>query len=824
MSFAASRDLQATLKENHLLDPDHLSRLTPDMLHRFPEPKALARELVTRGWLTSFQVNRLFSGQLKELKLGPYVLLERLGEGGMGVVFKARHVTLNRTVALKLIRKERLQNPNSVRRFQREVQAAASLSHPNIVMAYNAEEIDGNQLLVMEYIDGTDLAGLIKQFGPLPVAQACDYMRQTALGLQHAHERGLVHRDIKPHNLLLAAPSSASPDLSSTNRQVKILDMGLAKLNEENGAMFTTMTSDGAVMGSPDYMAPEQARDPHLVDIRADLYSLGCTFYQMLTGRVPFPAGTLMQKLTKHATETPAAVESMRSEVPAGVAAIVRKLMAKNAEERYQTPAELAQALEPFCKTSAPTARGESAANSSVENIFQLLAKSRLLLPHELQLVKQRWIELGHTELDAQQFCKWLVDQQYLTEYQALSLLRGRIGHFFINEYKLLDRIGVGKMAGVYRAIHRLGQTVAIKVLPPSKVKDPVAFGRFQREARLALRLNHGNVVRSLQMGSYHDLHYIVMEHLEGETLEEILKQRTKLPPTEAATIVYQALLGLQHLYVSGIVHRDLNPSNLMVLADASPSSPPLVKILDVGLGRAMFQEIDEEVDANVEEDLTKVGTVLGAPPYMAPEQGVDAHASDTRSDLYSLGCILYHTLTGQPPFVEKNVLKLIVLHTKEKPRPLRDFDPALPEDLQQFLDIMLAKDPAQRYQTPEQAAEVLGSYLRSQTASLQIPESPALLPSYRTWLDSTAALEDSAPELETVAFSDAKQATDPRAVTDSDLPMAIPVSPPSQNRIVHYFWKSLWLCLAALRWSARTAMRLLDKAQEWIARRSQSS
>jgi tRNA A-37 threonylcarbamoyl transferase component Bud32 len=255
----------------------------------------------------------------------------------MGAVFKARNWKLGRIVALKLIRKERLDSPEAVRRFQREVRAAAALDHPNIVHALDADEIRGTHLLVMEYVEGAiDLARLVKANGPLPVAQACEFIRQAALGLQHACDRGLVHRDIKPHNLLLTADGTL----------VKVLDMGLARLDQSAPEdESSTMTQDGMVMGTPDYIAPEQAVESHTVDIRADLYSLGCTFYYLLTGQVPFPGGTFIQKINKHQFEQPQPLEQVRPGVPPGVAGVVRKLMAKLPSARYQTPAELAAVL-----------------------------------------------------------------------------------------------------------------------------------------------------------------------------------------------------------------------------------------------------------------------------------------------------------------------------------------------------------------------------------------------------------------------------------------------------------------------------------------------
>jgi serine/threonine protein kinase len=286
----SAASLAEALRHSRLLEPAQLDELTQTLTAQSSEPRALARELVRRGWLTPYQVNQLFLGRGHELLLGSYVLLEKLGEGGMGAVFKARNWKLGRTVALKLIRKERLSNPDTVRRFQREVRAAAALDHPNVVRAHDADEVGGTHLLVMEYVEGTDLARLVKQRGALPVGQACDYVRQAALGLQHAHERGLVHRDIKPANLMLT-PAGV----------VKLMDLGLARLDRADGAeLSSTMTMEGCVVGTPDYVAPEQTLDSHAVDIRADLYTLGCTLYHLLTGRVPFPGGSLGEKIAKH--------------------------------------------------------------------------------------------------------------------------------------------------------------------------------------------------------------------------------------------------------------------------------------------------------------------------------------------------------------------------------------------------------------------------------------------------------------------------------------------------------------------------------------------
>lgn len=354
MATVSVASLVRTLGDLQLLQPAQLKELTRILRANAAEPRAAARELIQRGWLTAYQVRELFQGRGQELVLGRYVLLEPLGEGGMGQVFKARHRELNRMVAVKILREERLAKRDAVRRFYREIQAAAQLSHANIVLVYDANRVNNKLFFVMEYLEGIDLSKLVKQSGPLPVALACEYIRQAALGLQHAFERGLVHRDIKPANLLVTLPPRASAVAASQpaaeaprGQVVKILDLGLAcgEWSEASDSSNTHLTQEGMVLGTVDFIAPEQAKDAHHVDIRADLYSLGCTFYYLLTGRPPFPEGTAMEKLLKHQTEEPVAVRMLRPDLPPEVSALIDKLLLKRPEDRYQTPAELAEAV-----------------------------------------------------------------------------------------------------------------------------------------------------------------------------------------------------------------------------------------------------------------------------------------------------------------------------------------------------------------------------------------------------------------------------------------------------------------------------------------------
>jgi formylglycine-generating enzyme required for sulfatase activity/tRNA A-37 threonylcarbamoyl transferase component Bud32 len=337
------REFLDALRQCNWLDPAKIDELTRQHQGRTFSRRALAKQLVERGLLTSYQVEELLAGRGPNLVFGPYVILSRLGQGGMGEVYKARHRRLGRIDALKVVRKEGVEHTDAAKRFDREVRAAAQLRHPNVVLVYDADEIDGVHYMSMEYVESTDLSRLVKEHGPLPVASACEYIRQAAVGLQHIHEHSLVHRDLKPSNLLL---QQAAPGQSEVDRVVKILDLGLVRFQPSiDSDRPGTMTVSGTVVGTPDFLAPEQAMDAHKVDIRADLYSLGCTLYYLLTAKVPFPGDNFTQKLVAHQMEEPTPVERHRPDVPASVVAVVRKLMSKKPEGRYQTPAELAEEL-----------------------------------------------------------------------------------------------------------------------------------------------------------------------------------------------------------------------------------------------------------------------------------------------------------------------------------------------------------------------------------------------------------------------------------------------------------------------------------------------
>jgi hypothetical protein len=302
-------------------------------------PRACSAQLVAAGALTAYQAEQVLAGQGRALHIGPYVLQERLGHGGMGHVYKAEHRWMKRVVALKIVGQVRRAGGDlaALTHFRREVEAAGRLRHPGIVTAYDAGESQGRLYLAMEYVAGIDLEQFVRDAGPMPVDLACEVVRQTAEALHHAHERGLVHRDIKPSNLMLAPPGVT----------VKLLDLGLAQLTDSQLSAEGAASPDGGLCGTPDFMAPEWGRADRRIDARSDLYSLGCTFYYLLTGQVPYPGGSWTEKLLRHSFETPPAVRQLRPDVPAEIAAVVERLMAREREDRYPSAAAVVSAIVP---------------------------------------------------------------------------------------------------------------------------------------------------------------------------------------------------------------------------------------------------------------------------------------------------------------------------------------------------------------------------------------------------------------------------------------------------------------------------------------------
>lgn len=336
----------AVLLEKSQLIEGH--RLAP-YLQKVKEPetakvtaKEWATSLVGDGLLTKFQARLLLQGKWRNFFIGgKYKVLEHLGSGGMGTVYLCEHRFMRRRVAVKLLPPDKAENTGGIERFRREAQAVARLDHPNIVRAHDIDQDGPIHFLVMEYIDGISLQHLIEARGALSIARAVNYIAQAAQGLQHASKMNLVHRDIKPSNLLL--------DRTGT---IKILDLGLARF-QNSGDNLTQMIDSKTVLGTADYLAPEQARDSN-VDVRADIYSLGAMFYFLITGKPPFDGGNVANKLIRHQATVPARADSVRAEIPEGLADVIAMMLEKDAANRPQTPAEVVELLRPWLEPVAP--------------------------------------------------------------------------------------------------------------------------------------------------------------------------------------------------------------------------------------------------------------------------------------------------------------------------------------------------------------------------------------------------------------------------------------------------------------------------------------
>lgn len=319
------------------------------------EPVELAKALQKRKVITRWHCEKLLQGKYKGFFLGKHKLLGHIGSGGMSSVYLAEHVMMHDLRAIKVLPQSRLGKSSYLKRFQQEAKAIASLNHPNVVRAHDIDNQGDTHYIVMEYVDGDDLQTIVKKKGPLSFEKVANYIAQAAHGLQHAHDVGLIHRDIKPANILI-----------NSRGQVKILDLGLALFADDAQASLTIDYND-KVLGTADYLAPEQALNSHKVDPRADLYGLGCTMYFMLTGHPPFPDGTIAQRIAKHQKEMPKEIRKIRPECPGELEGICWKLMQKDPKFRYSSAAQTAEVLEAWL-AQRPTGSGNSSLRLGDEN------------------------------------------------------------------------------------------------------------------------------------------------------------------------------------------------------------------------------------------------------------------------------------------------------------------------------------------------------------------------------------------------------------------------------------------------------------------------
>lgn len=326
-------------------------------------PRKLATAYQRAGLLTDWHIEKIFAGKYRGFFLGKYKLLRHIGSGGMSSVYLAEHVGLQDKRAIKVLPKKRVKDASYLARFKLEAQAIASLNHPNIVLAHDIDQEGDTHFIVMEYVDGLDLQVLVRRDGPLDFSTAADLVAQSARGLEHAHKRGVIHRDVKPANLLI-----------DQEGRVRLLDMGLALMASEDDNSLTVANNEN-VLGTADYLAPEQALNSHTVDHRVDIYGLGCTLYFLLTGQPPFSEGTLAQRIIKHQNEMPRSIRELRPDCPGELEGMCVKMLQKDPRFRYQSAREVAEVFERFAThvpQGEPVRVGLGAAPEPVETLSSL--------------------------------------------------------------------------------------------------------------------------------------------------------------------------------------------------------------------------------------------------------------------------------------------------------------------------------------------------------------------------------------------------------------------------------------------------------------------
>ena len=326
MSELTGKQFLELLRKSKLLHETRLRKISEVIEKQGSiSPTKLAARMVRDQWITRWQAEKLLTKRYKGFFIGKYRLRDHIGSGGMSHVYLAEHMMIQRPVALKVLPPAKQKDELYLDRFLREAKAAAQLDHPNIVRAYDVDVQGHLHYLVMEYVEGTTLFQLVKESGPLAFDRVAQYISESARGLEHAHRSGLIHRDVKPSNLIVASSGS-----------VKVLDLGLALFSDEN-LDNEQLTNPDLVVGTADYLSPEQARQSHEVDHRADIYSLGCTMYYLICGRPPFPGGSFTQRILKHQIDKPDSIISLRDDCPAELVAICERMMEKSPSDRFES-------------------------------------------------------------------------------------------------------------------------------------------------------------------------------------------------------------------------------------------------------------------------------------------------------------------------------------------------------------------------------------------------------------------------------------------------------------------------------------------------------
>jgi serine/threonine protein kinase len=579
-------------------------------------------------------------------RLGDFEVARLLGAGSFGAVYEATHLAFGRRVALKVLDARYANHPEALARFDREAEANAALAHPNIVGVLAVGEAEGSRYLALECLDGETLAARLTA-GALPLASVVDLCGPLVSALALVHRRGYVHRDLKPGNIFLARRGHVE--------EAVLLDFGVVQV--QTGVGDVRLTRRGALLGSPAYMSPEQARSLP-IDARSDQFSLGAILWECLVGRRLFTGTAVWEVLEAvRRAEVPPILEA-RPGVPPVLAAAVHRLLALRSDDRFPSMNDFGAELS---RVGSPTPGTPPQPPRATELADVPEAVTTPLSPARDERAAER----------------------------AAALLR--VHSMVLQRYRLDGLLGVGGVAAVYAATDLTsGEVVALKLLHPTLARDRTASARFLRESRVTRALAHPAIPRWIASGS-DPVHgqVIVMGYVDGVDLATAIDQGGALPIPDALRLGARAAEALECAHAAGVIHRDVKPENLL-LAGGLTSSDAL-RLVDFGLAFC--------VDAT---RLTLMQSVEGSACYLAPEQ-IEHGAISPATDLYALGATLVTMLTGAPPF-EGQYLEQLSAHVKAPPPSLRKRRAELPEVVERYVLRLLEKDPRRR---PTSAAEV---------------------------------------------------------------------------------------------------------------------